>query len=86
MSIFDNNKILNNFLWRFLERITSQALMVLVTIILARLLAPSVFGIIALVTVFNAFMQIFIDSGMGSALIQKKDADDLDFSSVFFSI
>lgn len=84
MSIFDNNKILNNFLWRFLERITSQALMVLVTIILARLLAPSVFGIIALVTVFNAFMQIFIDSGMGSALIQKKDADDLDFSSVFF--
>lgn len=84
MNFSTRYKILTNFIWRFLERISSQALMVLVTIILARLLAPSVFGIIALVTVFNAFMQIFIDSGMGSALIQKKDADDLDFSSVFF--
>lgn len=78
------NDIFSNFLWRFFERIASQAVMVLVTIVLARLLSPSVFGIIALVMVFTTLMQVFIDSGLGSALIQKKNADDLDFSTVFF--
>ena len=51
---------------------------------LARLLAPEVYGLVALVTVFTTILQVFVDSGMGNALIQKKDADDLDFSSVFF--
>ncbi len=84
MNSVSQSKLVSNFLWRFFERIANQALMVLVTIILARLLAPPVFGIIALVTVFTTIMQVFIDSGLGNALIQKKDADDLDFSSVFF--
>lgn len=56
----------------------------IVSIVLARLLDPSVYGTVALVTVFTTIMQVFVDSGMGSALIQKKDADDLDFSSVFY--
>ena len=56
----------------------------LVTIVLARLLAPEVYGVMSLVAVFTAILQVFVDSGMGNALIQKKDADDLDFSSVFF--
>ena len=41
-------------------------------------------GTIALITVFTTIMQVFVDSGLGTALIQKKDADDLDFSSVFY--
>ena len=41
-------------------------------------------GTIALITVFTNIMQVFVDSGLGTALIQKKDADDLDFSSVFY--
>lgn len=84
MKVIGRETVVNNFFWRFLERIVSQGLQVLVTIVLARLLAPSVFGVIALVTVFTTIMQVFVDSGMGSALIQRKDADDLDFSSVFF--
>ena len=84
MNAFSKSQVFSSFLWRFLERITSQALMVFVTIILARMLAPSVFGVVALITVFTSVMQVFIDSGLGNALIQKKDADDLDFSSVFF--
>ena len=84
MREINRRSILSNFLWRFFERIGSQALMVLVTIILARILSPSVFGIVALITVFTTLLQVFVDSGMGNALIQKKDADDLDFSSVFF--
>ena len=77
-------RLLTNFLWRFLERVGAQGVTLVVSIVLARILDPSVYGTIALVTVFTAIMQVFIDSGMGSALIQKKDADDLDFSSVFY--
>lgn len=82
-----NNKgtlFFTNFLWRFLERVGAQGVTLIVSIVLARILDPSVYGTIALVTVFTAIMQVFIDSGMGNALIQKKDADDLDFSSVFY--
>ena len=78
------NKVLSNFFWRFAERCGAQGVTFIVSIILARLLDPSVYGTIALVTVFTTIMQVFVDSGMGTALIQKKDADDLDFSSVFY--
>ena len=71
-------------IWRFLERCGAQGVTFLVSVILARLLDPSVYGTVALVTVFTAILQVFVDSGMGNALIQKKDADDLDFSSVFY--
>lgn len=77
-------KAISSLLWRFLERCGAQGVTFLVTIVLARLLAPEVYGLMALVTVFTAILQVFVDSGMGNALIQKKDADDLDFSSVFF--
>lgn len=76
--------VFTNFLWRFAERIGAKGVQLLVELVLARLLAPTVYGTIALVTVFTTIMQVFVDSGMGSALVQKKDADDLDFSSVFY--
>lgn len=77
-------KVLSNLIWRFAERCGAQGVSFIVSIILARLLAPSVYGTIALVTVFTTILQVFVDSGMGNALIQKKDADKLDFSTVFF--
>lgn len=77
-------KTLTNFIWRFLERCGAQGVTLIVSIVLARLLNPEIYGTVALVTVFTTIMQIFVDSGMGNALIQKKDADDLDFSSVFY--
>ena len=80
----DNKKVLNNFVWRFMERIGAQGVAFVVSIVLARLLDPAVYGTVALVTVFTTIMQVFVDSGLGSALIQKKDADDLDFSTVFY--
>lgn len=80
----DSKKVLTNFIWRFMERIGAQGVSFVVSIILARLLEPAVYGTVALVTVFTAIMQVFVDSGLGSALIQKKDADDLDFSTVFY--
>ncbi len=76
--------VIKNFLWRFAERCSAQMVSLVVSIVLARLLAPEDYGIIALVTVFTTIMQVFVDSGLGTALIQKKNADDLDFSSVFY--
>ncbi len=76
--------VTTNFFWRFFERCGAQLVSFVVSITLARLLEPSVYGEIALITVFTCIMQVFIDSGMGTALIQKKNADDLDFSSVFY--
>lgn len=73
-----------NLAWRFAERCSAQGVEFVVSIVLARLLAPSDYGTIALVTVITNILQIFVDSGFGNALIQKKDADDADFSSVFY--
>lgn len=80
----NSNRLIKNFMWRFAERCGVQSVSLLVSIILARLLSPEEYGTIALVTVFTSILQVFVDSGLGTALIQKKDADDLDFSSVFF--
>lgn len=77
-------KVADNMMWRLLERLGAQGITFVVSLILARLLDPSVYGVIAIVTVFTAILNVFIDSGLGNALIQKKNADDLDFSSVFW--
>lgn len=79
-----STKILNNFFWRFFERVGAQGVRLIVEIILARILAPDDYGVIALVTIFITVLNVFVDSGLGNALIQKKDADDIDFSSVFW--
>ena len=76
--------MISNFIWRFMERCGAQGVTFLVSIVLARILTPEDFGQIALITVFTTIMQVFVDSGLGTALIQKKNADDLDFSSVFY--
>ena len=80
----ESKKLFNNFFWRLLERIGAQGVTFVVSVVLARLLDPTVYGTVALVTVFTTIMQVFVDSGLGNALIQKKDADDLDFSTVFY--
>ena len=77
-------KLVNDLFWRFAERTGAQGVQFIVSIVLARLLAPEDYGTISLVTVFTTILQVFVDSGLGTALIQKKDADDLDFSSVFY--
>jgi O-antigen/teichoic acid export membrane protein len=77
-------EVASGFLWRFSERLLAQGTAFVVSVILARILQPSLYGAIALVTVFTSILQVFVDSGMGNALIQKKDADNLDFSSVFY--
>lgn len=78
------NKVATNLVWRFAERWGAQGVSFIVSIVLARMLTPEDYGLIAVVTVITSILNVFIDSGMANALIQKKDADELDFSSVFF--
>lgn len=79
-----NKKVLSNFTWRLFERISAKGVAFIISILLARLLDPSVYGTIAMTTVFINILQVFVNSGMGNALIQKKNVDQLDFSSVFY--
>lgn len=77
-------KVINNLIWKFSERICVQLVSFIISIILARLLSPNDYGAIAILLVFITIADVFVNAGFGSALIQKKDADDLDFSSVFY--
>ena len=79
------SSVITSLIWKFLERIGTQGVQFVVAIVLARLLAPADFGLIALVTVFVAIATVFVQSGLNTALIQKKDADNLDFSTVFYT-
>lgn len=78
-------KIISNFIWRFLERTGAQIVQFVVSIVIARLLTPNEYGTVALVVVIANVLQVFVDSGLANSLIQKKEVDDLDFSSVFYT-
>ncbi len=77
--------VFTNFFWRFAERCGAQLVNAVVSVILARLLAPTDYGVVALVNVVINILNVFISTGLGNALIQKKDADDTDFSTVFYT-
>lgn len=80
----NRTKVVSNLIWRFFERFGAQAVNIVVGIILARKLGRGPAGDIAVIMAVITILRTFADSGMGNALIQKKEADDLDFSSVFF--
>lgn len=79
-----NEKIVGGLIWTYAERMSSQIVSLIITIILARLLTPEEYGIVSIVTVFIVLADVFVVNGFGNALIQKKDADQIDFSTVFF--
>jgi len=70
--------------WSFLESIGLQSVRFVIGIVLARLLLPEQFGLIAMLMIFMAVAQSFLDSGFGAALIQKRDITQLDTCSIFY--
>lgn len=78
-------KTMSGIIWKFLERFCAQGVSFIVSIILARILVPEDFGNVAMIFIFIALADVFINSGFATALIQKKDADDLDYSTMFYS-
>ena len=82
--VITKGKIISSLLWKLFERMGKKGITFVISIILARLLLPRDFGIVVLARVFIDIVITFIENGFSVALIQKKDADELDFSSVFF--
>lgn len=78
------NKVLSGLFWKFGERILAQGVSFLVSVVLARLLLPSDYGIIAMVLIFINIADVFVSSGFATALIQKKDSSETDFSTIFY--
>jgi len=76
--------VATNLAWKFFERGGVQIAQFITSIVIARILSPEEFGVVALLTVFIAIATIFVQSGLNTALIQKKDADETDSSSVFY--
>ena len=78
------NTLFSNLIWKFGERFLAQIVSFVVSIVLARMLMPEDYGVISLILVFITFADVFVTSGFSTSLIQKKDADEIDFSTIFF--
>ena len=70
--------------WNTIDRVASQVLYAVVGIVLANVLSQEDFGLVGVIIVFQAFAILFVDSGFGAALLQKKDCDEADYSTVFW--
>ena len=77
-------KAASGFAYRFAERALAKAISFVIQLLLARLLMPEEYGLIALVTVVITICDVFVTYGFGNALIVNKDSDQLDFSTCFF--
>ena len=77
-------KLISGVVWESIGQFSSLGIQFIVTIVIARILTPADYGVIGLLTVFVAIANILLDSGFSQALIQKKDAGELEFSTVFF--
>ena len=78
------SKVAKGAVWTLMEKLSTQVVGFVVGMVLARLLTPNDYGTVALTAIFFAVSGVLVDGGFGNALIQKKDADDLDFNSVFY--
>ena len=77
------SKIFQGFLWSSIEKFSVQGISLVLSIIIARIISPGDYGLIAMVQVFTSFFQIFIDGGFANALIQKKDRTEIDYQTAF---
>lgn len=78
------NDVIKSLIYKFLERCGYQGIAFIVQVILARLLDPTDYGVLTLLTIFITISQVFVQSGFNTALIQRKDVTEKDYSSIFY--
>ena len=78
------SKTISGLIWQYAEKCGAEIIQFIVSIIIARILSPSDYGLIGLITVFIAVANVFVSSGLGQALVQRKEIDNKDYSTVFF--
>lgn len=77
-----SNQFANNAMWKFADMISNKLILLVITILLARLITPEAYGVVALTMVFIGFSDIFILNGFNIALIRKETVDEIDYSTV----
>lgn len=80
----DKKKIKSGFIWSALDSLGTQAIALATSLVLANILGPAVFGLIAMLAIFIAVANVFINSGFNAALIRKTDRDESDFATTFY--
>lgn len=78
------SQIINGLFWKVMENGGSQGIQFIISILLARLLSAEEYGVINLVLIFVTIANVIVQNGFGTALIQKREADERDYSSVFY--
>ena len=76
--------VISNLIWKFLERIGAQTVSLIVSIVLARYILPEQYGSIAIILIFINIANVFVSEGFSTALVQKKNTDDTDYSTMFY--
>lgn len=77
-------QIMSGMVWKFTERFIAQGVSFIVSLVLARILMPDDYGVVSIINVFITVADVLLTSGLNTALIQKQDADELDFSTIFY--
>lgn len=77
-------QVASGMIWRFMERILAQTVSFVVSIVLARLLDPEHYAVVSMTMIFISIANVFVSEGIGKALVQKHNATQEDFSSVFY--
>ncbi|MCB5161516.1 oligosaccharide flippase family protein [Marinomonas algarum] len=80
----NKKSIKSGFIWSAVDSLGTQAIALVISITLANILGPSVFGLVAMVSIFMAIANTFVNSGFNSALIRKIDRSEVDFSTTFY--
>lgn len=78
----NKQKVAGGLFWSYGERIMAQLVSLVVSIVLARLLEPENYGVISIVMIFITFCDAIVSGGFGNAIVQKKDADELDVNTM----
>lgn len=78
------NQAAKGVMWNTIERFSTQGMQFVLTIVIARILSPDDYGLVAMLGIFMAVAQTFVDSGFGNALIQKKNRTEVDYSTTFY--
>lgn len=78
------SQMTSGMIWKFAERFAAQGVSFVVSMVLARILMPEDYGAVAIINIFITIADVFLSSGLNTSLIQKRDADDLDFSTIFY--
>ena len=78
------NKVMSGLIWTFGEQVLAQIFSFVISIILARILMPEEYGVIAIILIFINLANVFVTNGFGESLVRKTDSNENDFSTVFY--